>query len=99
MTTPAQVLKVVEGPRSGPDRIFSVVLSEPADDLSIVAQAADPGHGERAIPALGSAHPTIEGLVSGPPTVFAIGMRSDGVWLATRSNFYNVRVKYHKQEG
>jgi hypothetical protein len=95
--TPLAVLKVMEGVR-GPaaaGRIFSVVLSGPADDLAIVATARDPKSG-LAIPAEGSAHPDEPALVARPPLIFPVGRRDKqgGALLAARSNFYNVRIPY-----
>jgi hypothetical protein len=93
---PVQVLRVREGvARPGAaERIFSVVLSAPTAELGSVAAAVDPETG-LSIPAEGQPHPSLPKLVARPPTIYAVGLRKKGgPWLATRTNFYNVRVRY-----
>jgi hypothetical protein len=97
--TPPAVVSVVEGDGTlradSASRTFSVTLTRPAEDLSIVASAADPKT-KAAIPAAGSPHPMKANLVARPPMIYAVGLRDarGGAMLATRSPFYNVRVRY-----
>jgi hypothetical protein len=97
--SPPRVVRVREGPRGADGtRIFSVALSAvlQGDDVSLVATAEDAATKLR-IPAAGEPHPTIEGLAARPPQIFAVGVRDArwGIMLATRSRFYNVRVRYN----
>lgn len=95
----AKVLKVSEGRRGPRERIFSVVLDKVLDseDLSVVATAKDP-KSKLAIPATGEKHPQHGDLAATPPTIFCVGLRMDGVLVATRSRFFNVRVRYEECE-
>jgi hypothetical protein len=63
-----------------------------------VAQAVDPVTGV-AIPSEGQAHPRQPELVALPPELHAVGLadKRSGVLLASRSLFYNVRVRYQKR--
>jgi hypothetical protein len=89
------VLRVEEGIMSLRQRLFSVTLSAPADDLAVVAYAKDPDTNV-AIPEQGSPHPSDDSLAAESPEIFAIGIRdgASGAMLATRSCFYNVKVPY-----
>ena len=96
----AVVVRVTEGPRGrgAAQRIFSVVLDRPAEDLAVVATAADPA-GAAAIPAAGDVHPDDPTRIARPPMIYPIGVRAaGGALLAARSCFYNVRVHYVGRE-
>jgi hypothetical protein len=98
-TSSLSVLRVREGGSSADQRTFTVTLSRvPTDEeLDLVAQAVDPVTGV-AIPSEGQAHLRQPELVALPPELHAVGLadKRSGVLMASRSAFYNIRVRYQK---
>lgn len=98
MSEKPTVVRVLEGPAHRSCRTFSVVLSAPTGDLSIVAGAVDPAG--TAIPSAGQVHPLDESLVARPPMIYPVGLRdAGGVVLKRPGRFFNVRVPYVKRGG